>query len=62
MSKRETELRVEEEAMAARYWCHMCRQAVDPIINAEIKCPYCGTGFVEETSEEINGGGSSKAA
>ena len=45
--------------MAGRYWCHMCSQAVNPLIDAEIKCPYCQSGFVEELSEEINGGGSS---
>ncbi|CAH2077887.1 unnamed protein product [Thlaspi arvense] len=45
--------------MAARYWCHMCSQMVNPIIDAEIKCPSCQSGFVEEMSGEINGGGSS---
>ncbi|KAF8106813.1 hypothetical protein N665_0131s0016 [Sinapis alba] len=44
--------------MAARYWCHMCSQAVNLIIDAQIKCPYCQSGFVEEMSEEINGGSS----
>ncbi|KAJ0263244.1 Uncharacterized protein HA466_0036340 [Hirschfeldia incana] len=47
--------------MAGRYWCHMCSQAVNPIIDAEIKCPYCQSGFVEEMSEEINGGSSSSS-
>ncbi|CAH8275285.1 unnamed protein product [Arabidopsis lyrata] len=45
--------------MAARYWCHMCSQMVNPIIDAEIKCPFCQSGFVEEMSREINGGSSS---
>ncbi|KAG2314698.1 hypothetical protein Bca4012_065506 [Brassica carinata] len=45
--------------MAARYWCHMCSQAVNPIIDAKIKCPFCQSGFIEEMSEEINGGSSS---
>lgn len=49
----------EGEAMAARYWCHMCSQMVNPIIDAEIKCPFCQSGFVEEMSREINGGSSS---
>lgn len=53
------ERRKEEEAMAARYWCHMCSQMVNPIIDAEIKCPFCQSGFVEEMSSEINGRGSS---
>ncbi|KAG2263144.1 hypothetical protein Bca4012_080394 [Brassica carinata] len=45
--------------MAARYWCHMCSQVVNPIIEAEIKCPYCQSGFLEEMSGENNGGSSS---
>ncbi|KAJ4872974.1 RING/U-box superfamily protein [Raphanus sativus] len=46
--------------MAGRYWCHMCSQAVDPIIDAaEIKCPYCQSGFLEEMSGESNGNGGS---
>ncbi|KAG8657699.1 E3 ubiquitin-protein ligase SIRP1 [Manihot esculenta] len=39
-----------EEAMAAQYWCHMCSQMVNPIMEAEIKCPFCQSGFVEEMS------------
>ncbi|KAK7317175.1 hypothetical protein RJT34_01175 [Clitoria ternatea] len=39
-----------EETMAARYWCHMCSQMVNPIMDAEIKCPFCQSGFVEEMS------------
>ena len=45
--------------MAARYWCHMCSQVVNPIIDADIKCPYCQSGFLEEMSGENNGGSSS---
>nr|VDC93604.1 unnamed protein product [Brassica oleracea] len=40
----------EEEAMA------VCSQAVNPIIDAEIKCSHCGSGFVEEMGEEIESG------
>ncbi|KDP30629.1 hypothetical protein JCGZ_16194 [Jatropha curcas] len=36
--------------MAARYWCHLCSQMVIPIMEIEIKCPYCESGFVEEIS------------
>ncbi|KAI4336654.1 hypothetical protein L6164_015152 [Bauhinia variegata] len=36
--------------MAARYWCHMCSQMVNPIMEVEIKCPFCQSGFVEEMS------------
>ncbi|KAK4780615.1 hypothetical protein SAY87_016721 [Trapa incisa] len=39
-----------DETMATPYWCHMCSQLVNPIIEAEIKCPYCRDGFVEEMS------------
>ncbi|KAJ9153305.1 hypothetical protein P3X46_026758 [Hevea brasiliensis] len=39
-----------EEAMATRYWCHMCSQRVNPIMEVEIKCPFCQSGFVEEMS------------
>ncbi|GLT39397.1 hypothetical protein SLA2020_135900 [Shorea laevis] len=37
-----------EELMAVRYWCHMCSQVVNPIMEVEIKCPFCQSGFVEE--------------
>ncbi|KAG7538147.1 Zinc finger RING-type [Arabidopsis suecica] len=43
-----------EETMAARYWCHMCSQMVNPIMESEIKCPFCQSGFIEEMS---GGGG-----
>ncbi|XP_050220203.1 E3 ubiquitin-protein ligase SIRP1-like [Mercurialis annua] len=39
-----------EETMAARYWCHLCAQMVNPIMEVEIKCPFCQSGFVEEMS------------
>ncbi|CAH8387121.1 unnamed protein product [Eruca vesicaria subsp. sativa] len=41
-----------------RYWCHMCSQIVNPILDAEIKCPLCQNGFVEEMSGENNVGSS----
>lgn len=37
-----------EEAIAARYWCHMCSQMVNPIMGEEMKCPFCQSGFIEE--------------
>ncbi|XP_030547651.1 E3 ubiquitin-protein ligase SIRP1-like [Rhodamnia argentea] len=37
-----------EEPVATRYWCHMCSQTVDPIMEVEIKCPICDSGFIEE--------------
>ncbi|KAI6670751.1 hypothetical protein NL676_005636 [Syzygium grande] len=39
-----------EEAMVAGYWCHMCSRMVNPILEAEIKCPYCESGFIQEMS------------
>jgi len=36
--------------MAARYWCHMCSQMVNPVVEADIKCPFCQSGFIEEMS------------
>ncbi|KAM2183493.1 E3 ubiquitin-protein ligase SIRP1-like [Malus sylvestris] len=37
-----------DEAMAARYWCHRCSRMVDPIMEVEMKCPFCQSGFIEE--------------
>ena len=37
-----------EEAVVERFWCHMCSQYVNPIMEVEIKCPLCQNGFVEE--------------
>ncbi|XP_022746858.1 E3 ubiquitin-protein ligase SIRP1-like [Durio zibethinus] len=37
-----------EDRMAGRYWCHMCSQMVNPMLEPEIKCPFCESGFVEE--------------
>ncbi|KAF8082417.1 hypothetical protein N665_0827s0020 [Sinapis alba] len=44
---------MEEEAIATTtYWCHMCSRTVNPLMEAEIKCPFCASGFVEEMPEE----------
>ncbi|TQD96625.1 hypothetical protein C1H46_017786 [Malus baccata] len=37
-----------DEAMAARHWCHRCSRMVDPIMEVEMKCPFCQSGFIEE--------------
>ncbi|XP_040382107.1 E3 ubiquitin-protein ligase SIRP1-like isoform X1 [Oryza brachyantha] len=58
-----------EEAAAAGgwYWCHMCASAVSAVAaaegEAEIKCPYCQSGFLEEMetargAAAVDGGGS----
>ncbi|PKA50530.1 E3 ubiquitin-protein ligase RING1-like [Apostasia shenzhenica] len=36
------------DAMATRYWCHMCQQVVNPVMEVDLKCPSCDSGFVEE--------------
>jgi len=46
-----------EETMAARDWCHMCSQMVNPVMESEIKCPFCQSGFIEEMSGNGGGGG-----
>ncbi|MCL7050603.1 hypothetical protein MKW94_013625 [Papaver nudicaule] len=37
-----------DEALVSRYWCHMCSQIVNPVMEVEMKCPFCQSGFVEE--------------
>ncbi|CAN6693605.1 unnamed protein product [Malus baccata var. baccata] len=37
-----------EDAIAARYWCHRCSEIVNPIMEVEMKCPLCQSGFIEE--------------
>ncbi|CAH8324340.1 unnamed protein product [Eruca vesicaria subsp. sativa] len=39
---------MEEEAMAARYWCHMCSQVVNPIIDAESNVPIAKAGSLRK--------------
>lgn len=34
--------------MMDRYWCHMCSRVVTPLMEDEIKCGFCESGFVEE--------------
>lgn len=42
-----------EEPTATRYWCYMCSRTVNPIMEFEIKCPICESGFVEEMEAGI---------
>ncbi|WOK93646.1 hypothetical protein Cni_G02346 [Canna indica] len=37
-----------DEELVSRYWCHRCSQMVNPVPQADIKCPRCDSGFVEE--------------
>lgn len=36
------------DALVTRYWCHLCSQMVNPVMEVDIKCPFCESGFVEE--------------
>ncbi|KAF2288242.1 hypothetical protein GH714_005239 [Hevea brasiliensis] len=47
------------DAMVDRYWCHMCSRMVTPVMEAEIKCPVCESGFVEEvdSTRDLNNDG-----
>ncbi|CAL9085792.1 unnamed protein product [Musa acuminata var. zebrina] len=41
-----------EASRVARYWCHLCSRMVNPVMEEEIKCPVCDSGFVEEMNGE----------
>ncbi|KAH8491334.1 hypothetical protein H0E87_023474 [Populus deltoides] len=45
-----------EDEVVDQYWCHMCSQMVNPVTEAEIKCPFCESGFLEEMGNvrEVN--------
>lgn len=44
---------MEEATNATSYWCHMCSQTVNAVVmEDEIKCPFCRSGFVEEMDED----------
>lgn len=44
------------EAAVTRYWCHGCVRVVEEAMGEEIKCPFCGGGFIEEMiGEEFDG-------
>ncbi|KAK1291266.1 E3 ubiquitin-protein ligase RING1 [Acorus calamus] len=36
----------------SRYWCHMCTEWVIPNMEAEIKCPLCDSGFIEDVGSQ----------
>ncbi|CAI0384631.1 unnamed protein product [Linum tenue] len=38
------------DAAANQYWCHMCSRMVNPVMEPEVKCPICESGFVEEVA------------
>ncbi|KAI5554715.1 hypothetical protein BDE02_19G033900 [Populus trichocarpa] len=48
-----------EAEMVDQYWCHMCSQMVNPATEADIKCPFCDSGFLEEmgSTREVNNSG-----
>ncbi|KAJ6761667.1 E3 UBIQUITIN-PROTEIN LIGASE PRAJA [Salix koriyanagi] len=45
-----------EAEMVDQFWCHMCSQMVNPATEADIKCPFCDSGFLEEmgSTREVN--------
>lgn len=43
------------EALASRYWCYSCSQMVNPVMEIELKCPFCESGFVEEMDSRRDG-------
>ncbi|XP_010276428.1 PREDICTED: E3 ubiquitin-protein ligase RING1-like [Nelumbo nucifera] len=43
------------DALVSRYWCYVCSQVVNPIMEVEIKCPFCQSGFVEEMDNSTGG-------
>ncbi|CAN8242037.1 unnamed protein product [Cochlearia groenlandica] len=41
-----------EEAIATKYWCHVCSKIVNLVnMGDEIKCPFCQTGFILDMSQ-----------
>ncbi|GMJ15585.1 BCA2 zinc finger ATL 4 [Hibiscus trionum] len=36
--------------MAENYWCYQCSRVVTPVMEIEIKCPFCQGGFIEQMS------------
>lgn len=45
---------MEDAVVGRRYWCHLCSQIVSPVMDVDLKCPYCRSGFVEEMSADSN--------
>ena len=33
--------------MTTVYWCHLCAEMVNPIMELDIKCPFCRREFIE---------------
>ncbi|GMI84521.1 hypothetical protein HRI_002121400 [Hibiscus trionum] len=56
---------MEDRMVVGRYWCYICSQMVNPTMEAEIKCPFCESGFLEETTStrpySHNNGGNDSA-
>ncbi|KAK8620314.1 hypothetical protein V6N13_066794 [Hibiscus sabdariffa] len=41
---------MEDRMVVGRFWCYMCSQMVNPTMEPEMKCPFCESGFLEETT------------
>ncbi|XP_078435374.1 E3 ubiquitin-protein ligase SIRP1-like [Wolffia australiana] len=37
-----------EDSPGSWFWCHMCSRRVNPTMAAELQCPFCDSGFIEE--------------
>ncbi|CAN1245672.1 E3 ubiquitin-protein ligase SIRP1 [Linum grandiflorum] len=37
------------DTVVDQYWCHMCGRTMRPVMEPEIKCPICESGFVSNT-------------
>ncbi|CAM8905062.1 unnamed protein product [Rhodiola kirilowii] len=55
-----------DEAAGTRYWCHICSQVVSPVVEVDVKCPTCQSGFIEEVEasndRDVNRGFNDDAA
>lgn len=46
-----------EAAVNTRYWCHGCEKVIEEaMVGEDIKCPFCGGGFIEEMAGEDSEG------
>ena len=36
------------DSLGNMFWCHVCSRRVNPVMETELQCPFCESGFVEE--------------
>ncbi|GFV88560.1 e3 ubiquitin-protein ligase RNF126 [Trichonephila clavipes] len=44
---------IQLEAFNSKYFCHHCSREVSPFHTAELICPDCSSGFLEEVSKDL---------